>query len=191
MTHPAVQKRGADTARLAQHRVFVRSLPADGLAVRHVLSELCERLAGGFPPDMLGRAELVLAEVMNNIVRHGIGKVIPGDGNGNGNAHPRMIHLSVTGHAGGLACAISDYGTPLPAEVFLTRAFAGDHTTPTQDWPEGGFGWLLIRDLTRALTYFREGDRNLLVFNVPLDENAPQPEPRPCRVLPASPPARA
>ena len=38
-----------------------------------------------------------------------------------------------------------------------------------QDLPEGGFGWFLIRSLTRDLTYLREDGYNMLCFCVDVD----------------------
>jgi serine/threonine-protein kinase RsbW len=36
----------------------------------------------------------------------------------------------------------------------------------TATLPEGGFGWFLIRTLSRDLDYRREGGRNLLSFRL-------------------------
>ena len=44
-----------------------------------------------------------------------------------------------------------------------------------QALPEGGFGWALIRDMTRDLTYRRQGRMNRLSFVIDLDmETVPQ-----------------
>jgi serine/threonine-protein kinase RsbW len=37
------------------------------------------------------------------------------------------------------------------------------------DLPEGGFGWFLIRELTKDLQYVRHEDQNRLTFSIPID----------------------
>ncbi|MBV0892733.1 ATP-binding protein [Paracoccus sp. Z118] len=136
--------------------LFHRVLPADRMSVRQTLTDLNARLSPHVSADVMGRVELVLAEVMNNIVLHGAEDA----------AAFRRIHLSAACHRNGVACAITDDGVRLPGAC-LAPPPARD-LPPDAPLPEGGFGWLIIHDLTQSLAYFREDQRNLLAFNIPL-----------------------
>ncbi|MBB1497625.1 ATP-binding protein [Paracoccus sp. MC1862] len=148
--------------------MFHRILDANPAAVQRALIDARDRFAGAVPEDALARMELVMAEILNNIAQHGTGtgKEPAADRP----RHPPVtIHVTVTGHAGGLACAISDNGPPLPSSCL-----AGPEQPPSPQLAalrSGGFGWVIIRDLTRSLFYFRERSRNVLCFNIPRRED--------------------
>ncbi|MDO5647455.1 ATP-binding protein [Paracoccus sp. (in: a-proteobacteria)] len=146
------------------HAMFHRSFAAHPSTVRDTLNQLRDRFRGQVSDDTLGRLELVLAEVMNNIARHG--GSVDGMFSDPDTVGLAMIHLSIVCHPGGMACAITDDGKTLPQDCLLPRSLPG--TTAT-GLPEGGFGWFLIQDLTQSLVYYREAQRNVLAFNVPLD----------------------
>ena len=133
--------------------MFNRVLTASPDAVRDTLRDIRERFREEVAEDTLGRLELVLAEVMNNVAEHA-----PEAAAG----RLPVIHLCVVRHVAGLACALTDDGAVLPAECLAPRSLPR-----AVDMPEGGFGWYLIQDLTRALCYYREDSRNHLAFNVP------------------------
>lgn len=122
-------------------------LNADNHSVRAVLGCL-------FPAcDGNAVAELVLAEVLNNVVEH----AYCGQGG--------RIDLSLRRKGGCLSIRVADRGRPysggaLPADV-----------SPRPD-AEGGFGWGLIRALASGIAYRRVGPWNVLVFRVPLDNQA-------------------
>ena len=78
-----------------------------------------------------------------------------------------QIHLCIVRHESGLACAITDNGISVPADCLLPRDLPRNDVA---DLPEGGFGWYLIQDLTQALCYYREQQRNFLAFSVPFAE---------------------
>lgn len=146
----------AQGANGATHRddqpLFTRRLPAKPDAVRDTLMALRKRFAAHVDPDPLGRAELVLAEVLNNIAEHGRSAA---------GTQP-FIHLTVIRYLDGLACAITDDAAMLPPDLLRGGAL------PNHDpLPEGGFGWFLIRDLTQELCYLRENGRNMLAFRIP------------------------
>ena len=151
------------------HRVIEASLPQ----VRQSLIDIHDRFDRKVPDDALGRMELVLAEVLNNIVHHGTGA---GKEPGDETAAPSRVtvHVTVTGHDGGLACAVVDDGSAVPHDCLLVP--------DTRPGPEiaaihaGGFGWFIIRDLTRSLFYYREGPRNVLCFNIPRKEPVSEPD---------------
>ncbi|AUM73255.1 ATP-binding protein [Paracoccus jeotgali] len=137
---------------------FNRSFVARPRLVREVLQAMTTALARATSPEHLGRTELVLAELLNNVTQHGRGM---------GAGPAPFIHLGVVVQPQGLVCSVSDDGGLLPR--LCLRAPAPD----PQDYPEGGFGWYLIGHLTQSLIYFREGERNYLAFTVPTD--APRP----------------
>lgn len=139
--------------------MFHRVLHADPARVRDALTDIRHRFRSEVGEDTLGRLELVLAEVMNNVAEHA---AIPVEGRIA--ERPPLIHISIVRHDTGLACAISDDGVSLPEECVLPR---GLPVMDLSDLPEGGFGWYLIQDLTQALCYYREEQRNFLAFSVP------------------------
>lgn len=136
-------------------------LRAEPLAVRAALGQVRAMLmqgGGGVDPDI---AELVLAEVLNNIVEHGY------EGSGG------RIGVELHEDAAGLVCAITDDGSGFP-EMALP---SGGHPSagspaPVRAPPEGGYGWFLIRGLTEGLCYSRAGGRNRLTFRIPAEQSA-------------------
>jgi len=152
--------------------VLHRSFRADPATVRKALLLLRERFDGSVGDEVIGRLELALAEILNNICQHGAPQEIGSPG-----ARPRspLVQLCIVGHGGGIACAVSDDGVPLPPDCLGPRCLpAGIGST----LPEGGFGWFLVHELTASLRYSREGERNFLAFIVPLpDALTPDAEP--------------
>jgi serine/threonine-protein kinase RsbW len=173
---------------LSPQPMFHRVLRAQPLTVRDTLADIRRRFAAEIDEDALGRLELVLAEVMNNVAEHGPGHPASGDqasGRRSGDraedrANDRiedgapLIHLCIVRHTGGLSCAITDDGVSLPLGCLLPR---GTPSTGELDLPEGGFGWFLIQDLTQELCYYREERRNFLAFRVPVTDEADSPLP--------------
>ncbi|WP_295048314.1 ATP-binding protein [uncultured Paracoccus sp.] len=141
--------------------MFHRVLQADPHAVRRTLKDLRTRFAPQISPDTMGRLELVLAEVMNNVAEHADLAQLPKGGS-------RSIHLCVVMHDNGLSCAITDDGGQLPADCLLPRSLPA---MDPLDLPEGGFGWFLIQGLTQSLCYYREDQRNCLAFMVPYQQS--------------------
>jgi serine/threonine-protein kinase RsbW len=141
---------------------FACVVAADPFAVRAGLARMFAA-----PPlvdltaDHRGTAEVVLAEVLNNIAEHayvgGMGEI--------------SVTLRQTG--AGLHCLVTDDGVAMPGGTLP----AGNHPAqraggaerplqdlPLADLPEGGFGWHLIRRLTQDLRYARVGGQNRLTF---------------------------
>lgn len=134
--------------------MFHRVLSADPQEVRQTLTDLRGRFDAVVNDDAMGRLELVLAEVMNNVAEHaGVSGVRPG-----------LMHLCVVMHDTGLSCAITDNGNQLPPDCLKPRNLP---VMDPLDLPEGGFGWFLIQGLTQSLCYYREDHRNCLAFTVP------------------------
>lgn len=141
--------------------MFHRVLEADPDEVRQTLKDLRTRFAPQVNADAIGRLELVLAEVMNNVAEHA--GLVPMAG-----TESRVMHLCVVMHDNGLSCAITDDGGSLPADCLLPRSLPALNPL---DLPEGGFGWYLIQGLTQSLCYYREDQRNCLAFMVPYHQS--------------------
>ena len=168
---------GPERKRLRQvppgrHPMLHRIFRADPMTVREALAYLLERFDGSADEEVIARVELALAEVLNNICEHGSQHDAVRLG---GRVHAPLIHLCVARHTGGIACAITDDGRPLPPTCLDPRTLPYILSEPLDDeviamLPEGGFGWYIIQDLTASLSYFREGRRNFLAFIVPVTE---------------------
>ncbi|MEZ5798130.1 MAG: ATP-binding protein [Paracoccaceae bacterium] len=104
--------------------------------------------------DDRSTAEIVLAEVLNNIAEHAYAQ---GDG---------TILLSLALGHDRLDCVIEDQGGPMPGGA-LPEGAAPD---PAR-LPEGGFGWHLIRTLCCDLSYERIGPTNRLKFSLPAERS--------------------
>lgn len=111
--------------------------------------------------DARGTIEIVLAEVLNNVVEHAYATATGG-----------LIELEVDRVTDGLIFRIGDEGRPMPRGG-LPEGRAQDLALEPEDLPEGGFGWLLIRELTDGVCYRRLGNRNELSFRVRLTPGAP------------------
>lgn len=155
-----------------RHPMFHRIFRADPETVRAALVFLRERFHGSAEDEVIAKLELALAEVLNNICEHGSRNEAMRLG---GRPHAPLIHLCVARHVGGIACAVTDDGKPLPLSCLDPRDLpyldlAPEDTASILLLPEGGFGWYLIQELTASLSYFREGHRNFLAFIVPVAE---------------------
>lgn len=133
------------------HRRFVAGDQTTRTVLEDLNATLCE---DGLPPKAISNAELILAEVLNNVVEH----AYSGD--------PGLIELWVRDDGGGLACTIADQGVPFPDDVMPGSDLAA--ITPPDLLPEGGFGWHIIRSLAVELHHQRRDGRNLLALKVPL-----------------------
>jgi serine/threonine-protein kinase RsbW len=138
-------------------RLTFRSEPA---AVRAALDRICAALdRSGVPDALLQPSRIVLAEVFNNIAEHAFGGRADG-----------TIGVQMTAGANTLCVTVRDRGAampdgPLPGDRYPYL----DPETPL-DWPEGGFGWAMVRDLTQNLVYERRAGENILHFRI-LPEN--------------------
>ena len=127
--------------------------------VRAALAECRARLPGiGVSPDMLGSIELVMAEALNNIAEHAYAGLEPG---------PMIIEARRDDAA--LSIRLCDRGHALPGGA-LPAGRLPDSSGPRDTLPEGGFGWFLIRDLTSAIAYNREGGENRLDLTFSLNQ---------------------
>lgn len=102
-----------------------------------------------------GAAELVLAEALNNIAEHAY----------SGQAGP--VTVTLRNASRGLACLVVDQGAPMPGGTLPEGSQCDRTGLALADLPEGGFGWHLIRSLTRDLAYARIAGTNRLSFLLP------------------------
>ncbi len=100
-------------------------------------------------------AELVLAEVLNNVVEHAMADRPEG-----------VIRLSLCADSADLVCEVRDNGLAMPGGTLPRGALTAIGPRP-ETLPEGGFGWHLIHRLTRDLSYRRDGGWNHLRFRLP------------------------
>lgn len=139
--------------------------PSDPLAVRSALGGILKGLAYvELPADVQGTLELVLAEALNNVVEHAH------EGRGDGAIEVRVSHDGT--EAGDvLTCELIDNGAPMPGET-APEGCSLQIESDTELLPEGGFGWMLIRELARDVDYERKGGRNRLRFHLDAVEGA-------------------
>lgn len=122
----------------------------DGLQRMLALPPLC-----GLPEDRRGNAELVLAEVLNNVAEHAYAE------------GPGQVVVSIARMAQGLRCVIVDQGKAMRGGALPEGRLQASLGLPLDNLPEGGFGWHLIRRLTLDLGYRRVDGCNRLEFTLP------------------------
>lgn len=132
-----------------------RRFPAGDMETRTALQAVCDGLRrAGLSEDDLSSAELILAEVLNNIVEHAYAS---GDG---------IVDLCIELRGNGLLCLIRDHGNAMPNGRPPCPPLP--RINPPSQLPEGGFGWHIIRALTTQLHYRQEKGWNVLSFTMPL-----------------------
>lgn len=120
---------------------------------RAALRDICDHIATfGINADCTNTAELVLAEVLNNITEHAyagqMGKISVA-------LHYARDHLTLR---------ITDRGRAMPGNSVPTPP--PPDPLPPDNLPEGGFGWYLIHLLTTNLSYQRTGEQNVLTYQI-------------------------
>ncbi|MCP3970870.1 MAG: ATP-binding protein [Rhodobacteraceae bacterium] len=128
---------------------------ACAIAVRGVLADIRSQWrVGAVDPDLCRTGELVLAEVLNNVVEHAQAGRMDG-----------VIRLQIAAGPGQLTCLVQDDGCPMP-EGKLPAGRMARIGKDIDSLPEGGFGWNMIRTLTRDLEYRRIDNWNHLSFAI-------------------------
>ena len=128
------------------------SVASGQMAVREALGQLLDGLKPlALDVEEAGTVELVMAEALNNIVEH---------------AYPDSqadspISITCAHKTDGLHLTVVDSGRAMPNGQTPVGA-AADLDVDFCDMPEGGFGWFLIKDLAKDVTYQRQGNENLL-----------------------------
>ena len=141
---------------LREGQALTRILESNAEAVSSGLQEMfaCNILAR-LNEDSRGTVEILLAEVLNNVVEHAY------------SAYSGDIQVSITQGEGYLFLRLVDQGLPMPGGDAPGGKLSD--IGEFQDLPEGGFGWFLIRSLSRDLTYTRDGPVNVVTFCVDVD----------------------
>lgn len=128
-------------------------------AVRSALGQLLQGLAPlKLSVDEAGTIELVMAEALNNIVEHAYPE---GDA-------PGPIDLTCNHADGRLHLLIVDRGRAMPDEQ-LPEGASVNLDVDLMDMPEGGFGWFLIRDLAKDISYERRNGENRMSFSLDIE----------------------
>ena len=148
---------GPETEEPIEERELRLSFPATSLHVRDALQVATAELRfAGLGGETGEEIELVLAEALNNVVEHAYG-----DTGGRIDLHIRQSPVHIE-------CEVIDCGRAFPPGELPGAALPSSALNPQQvdDLPEGGFGWFLIRSLTRHLSYDRQDARNTLQFSL-------------------------
>jgi serine/threonine-protein kinase RsbW len=121
--------------------------------VPNLLGDVCKWLVQvGVSHEKITDVQIVMAEALNNVIEHGFAS----DNSGH-------IGIDIEVANGSIVAEISDNGKEFtPPEA---------NQTPLQDnddfdhLPEGGFGWILIREITTSYTFHRIANENRLILN--------------------------
>jgi serine/threonine-protein kinase RsbW len=140
---------------LSEGRAALRFESGKGVVsavLRDVAAYLTRR---GLPPGKVEDATIALAEALNNIEEHAYA---------GRSGLPVLVEIKACARR--LRFRIEDRGTPLPGETLPGGSLPATDPVAHEKWPEGGFGWALLRRLTSDLTYHRRGDWNQLCFTI-------------------------
>jgi len=141
-------------------------LGSDEYAIRHGLKQIRTHAArNGADCTVLGKIEIVLAEVLNNIAEHAYAD----------HAQVGPIDITCTASPDSFRFAVLDRGAPPPADVLRARPMPETYH-PDSPLPEGGFGWHLITTLSVRLTFARKHGCNCLRFAVPITRDTMCPK---------------
>jgi serine/threonine-protein kinase RsbW len=145
---------GGDLPRLPLSGGLRLTFWSDPAAVRQGMAALfAAPLLAELSTDDRGKAEIVLAEVLNNIVEHAYADVTG------------RIDLALWQDGAHLCVDVRDDGAAMP-DGLIPVGRAPDPAA----LPEGGFGWFLIRRLAEDLSHRRDGGRNRFTFRLPLEQ---------------------
>lgn len=135
------------------------TIQAEPQAVSEGLKALmASAMLQSLPDDGRDTAQIVLAEVLNNIVEHAYSQ------------YTGEILIKLAKRPGALVCEIADRGVCMPDERLPEGKLKP--LVPGQELPEGGFGWFLIRSLSQDLCYRRADGENLLSFRLNTEQSA-------------------
>jgi serine/threonine-protein kinase RsbW len=144
---------GGSPFRMTSAQEYQMTFQGTAHGVRAALIQLAETdLFHALPPDMQQDLEITLGEALNNIAEHAYA------------TRQGLVTLSLQRTQTTVHCLIRDAGAAMPGLVLPK----GDLPAINQvdDLPEGGFGWFMIRALTKELRYQRIGAENHLSFDL-------------------------
>ncbi|MCU4652465.1 ATP-binding protein [Roseibacterium sp. SDUM158016] len=125
-------------------------------AIGPMLSELSRHLHGlGVGRELVEDGMIALAEILNNVEEH----AYAGQAGG-------CVHVELAADDGALRCAVEDLGAPMPGGSLPSGTMPASDPAAPESWPEGGFGWAMVRRLVHDIRYVRTEDRNRLCFTI-------------------------
>ena len=129
--------------------------PTTEFGVRQILLDLNQKLAHlQIEEDARSNVELVMAEALNNVVKHAFPS-----------CDDAWVTLKMLTRTESLLFEVIDRGLAYPEGV-LPRGNLPDNTVSTDQLPEGGFGWHIIRSLTTWVEYHRIKGENRLILKM-------------------------
>lgn len=144
-------------------KTFACSFMATNLDARSGVSNVVAELRTlGVPGSRVDEVQIALTEAVNNVVEHAYAGAVPGE---------VMIQAKLLSER--LWISITDAGAPYPAGA-LPVGQPADIEVPTEDLPEGGFGWFLIRELASQVQYERTNGNNNLSLCFEIQVTTPQ-----------------
>lgn len=125
--------------------------------VRMALGKICQDLiASGVSEDKRKTVEMVMAELLNNVVKHAYQETASG-----------QILICFACKNGHFCARVSDRGLKMPGGVLPVQKTPNLEVQPV-DLPENGFGWYLIHSLTHVVRYTRKRGENQVYLEIPL-----------------------
>ena len=107
-------------------------------------------------PDLMSSLQIVLSEALNNIIEHSCSGLTDS-----------WFRLSCDFDGDAVSVVIEDDGRPMPGAA-LPEGLAPSLSVPTDELPEGGFGWFLIRSICSNVRYSRKNSINRLELELKL-----------------------
>ncbi|MEO0372773.1 MAG: ATP-binding protein [Pseudomonadota bacterium] len=141
----------------ARSRLYKARFQSDNTSTRAALSDIRDAMAeASFKDDFIGRVEIVMAELFNNIAEHAYRDTGKGD-----------VRCAIDISGSTMVVEVTDQGEPMPGGE-VPDGTLPDIDVDFSDLPEGGFGWFLIRSQVDRLTYERQalGNCTYLTFDL-------------------------
>lgn len=123
--------------------------------VRQILIDLRATLDRCFGDQQTASAEIVLAEILNNIVKHAQSQMSDG-----------WVRVQVYRDSGLCQIVITDNGVELPDQK-IPQTLPPKVSGSRSDLPEGGWGWYLARTLAQNIHYKRNDNVNKVCLTIP------------------------
>ena len=133
---------------LQEHHFKIASTFGEAADLAENAATICARTSGD--SALADSLRLCLAEALNNVVEH----AYQGEGG-------HEIDVTIGLRKGAFEVIIIDDGRPMPDGAIPDGAIDFD-AMEFDELPEGGFGWMLIRNEVDFLGYERRDNRNVL-----------------------------